>query len=154
MEEHHIAHYPEGEREEIRQIFAGKGFEDEQLEHVVNVITADHKRWVDTMLVEELRIPLEGPSAMRAAVTTFIAFVLVGFIPLMSFVGNAILPINVPYLYTTSSVLTGVTFFLIGAAKSWFVDETWYRAGAETLLVGGGAAMLAYGAGLLLGGSM
>ncbi len=151
IEEQHIAQYPEGEREEIRQIFACKGFEDEQLEHVVDVITADHRRWVDTMLVEELGLPLEGPSATKAAVTTLIAFVLVGFIPLAAFIYDFVAPTRLSHPYLVSTVLTGVAFFLVGTAKSWFVDESWLRAGVETLLIGSGAAGLAYGVGLFLG---
>lgn len=150
-EEHHIAHYPEGEREEIRQIFASKGFEGEKLEHVVEVITANRERWVDTMLVEELGLPLKGPSAIRAAITTLVAFVLVGLIPLVAFIYNYFSPMGWVNPYVASTVLTGVAFFFVGAAKSWFVDESWYRAGIETLLIGGGAASLAYIVGVLLG---
>ncbi len=151
IEEQHIADYPEGEREEIRQIFASKGFEAEQLEHVVDVITADQRRWVDTMLVEELGLPLEGPSATRAAIMTLIAFVVVGFIPLAPFVYGWLVPGALLQPYLASTLLTGVAFFLVGTAKSWFVDESWFRAGMETLLIGSGAAGLAYVVGLLLG---
>lgn len=151
-EEDHIAKYPEGEREEIRQIFANKGFAGEQLERVVDVITSDRKRWVDTMMVEELRMPLHGPSAIRAAITTFIAFVVVGLIPLVAFIYNFMSPAGLANPYLVSVVLTGIAFFLVGAAKSRFVDEPWYRAGMETLLIGGGAAGLAYAIGMLLAG--
>lgn len=53
VEEMHIDEIPDGEREEIRQIFAGKGFDGEMLEGVVMVITDDRLRWVDTMLTED-----------------------------------------------------------------------------------------------------
>jgi VIT1/CCC1 family predicted Fe2+/Mn2+ transporter len=152
MEEEHIRNYPEGEREEIRQIFAGKGFEGEQLEHVVEVITADHKRWVDTMLVEELGLPLTSPSAIRAACVTMSAFVLVGVISLLPFLVGYFVSETSFNPYTASAIMTGVAFFLVGTAKSWFIDESWIRAGLETLVVGSAAAGLAYAVGLALGG--
>ena len=53
VERKHIAIVPDGEREEIRQIFAGKGFSGDELERIVAVITADNSRWAKTMVVEE-----------------------------------------------------------------------------------------------------
>ncbi len=151
IEAQHIAQYPEGEREEIRQIFASKGFEDEQLEHIVDVITADPDRWIDTMIVEELGMPLQGPSATKAAITTLVAFVVVGLIPLAPFLIDFVLPTQLASPYLVSTLMTGVAFFFVGAAKSRFVDESWFRAGTETLVIGGIAAALAYAAGLLFG---
>ena len=134
-----------------RQIFAAKGFEGAELEHVVEVITADDRRWIDTMIQEERGLQLAMPSAWRAGLVTFMAFVLTGSIPLaaylVNFLGGASLP-----AFPLSTLMTGVAFFGVGALKSRFVPQHWLTAGAETLAVGGAAAGIAYGIGALLRG--
>jgi VIT1/CCC1 family predicted Fe2+/Mn2+ transporter len=57
MEERHIRLEPEGEREEIRQLFAAKGFAGDDLERAVEVITSSKKHWVDMMVAEEHGLP-------------------------------------------------------------------------------------------------
>lgn len=146
IEEQHIATHPEGEEEEVRQIFREKGFSDEDLERAVAIITSNRKRWVDTMLTEEYGLTLGGPRAIRAAATTLAAFVSVGFVPLAPFLFG----LDPPFLW--SSCLTGAAFFAVGAWKSRFVLQHWFVAGAETLLLGGGAAAVAYLVGAALKG--
>ncbi len=151
-EEEHIELFPEGEREEIRRIFSRKGFEGDKLEHVVDVITADRKRWVDTMVQEELGLPLELPSAWRAGWTTFAAFVVAGAVPLVPYFVNWLSPGMIEAFFPASIVMTGCAFFLVGTAKSRFVEQHWLAAAAETVFVGGVAAAIAYGIGAALSG--
>jgi VIT1/CCC1 family predicted Fe2+/Mn2+ transporter len=150
IEEQHIEMYPEGEVEEIRQIVRQKGFEGEDLERAVEIITSDRKQWIDMMMREELGLSTENPPAWKAALTTFIAFIVVGAIPLLVFIADYLLQGPLPSPYLISTVMTGIAFFIVGAVKSRFVDEKWYVSGSETLLVGGLAAGLAYVVGLLL----
>lgn len=80
-EHHHVRVIPEGEREEVRQIFESKGITGAALDHVVEVITSDETLWVETMLREEHGLPSTGRSAGRAGVSTFVAFMLAGVGP-------------------------------------------------------------------------
>jgi VIT1/CCC1 family predicted Fe2+/Mn2+ transporter len=151
-EERQITVVPEGEREEIRQIYRSKGFSGEDLERAVEIITSDRKRWIDTMLLEEHGYGSTGAEPLRAGLATFSAFVIVGSIPLLSFSYAWFVPDALPSAFRWSSVLTGVAFFVVGALKSRVVDQRWWRSGAETLAVGGIAAAAAFGIGSLLGG--
>jgi len=152
-EQSHIDAYPEGEREEIRQIFAKKGFQGESLEQIVQVITSKNDRWVDTMLQEEYHLSLFGAQAWRAALATFWAFVLIGFVPVFPFLANWLIhPATFAEPFLWSTVLTGIAFLFVGIAKGRFVDQPWYQSGLETFLLGGGAAALSYGIGMLLQG--
>ncbi len=141
QEERHIDLIPEGEREEIRQIFAAKGFEGDALENIVEVITKDKKLWVDTMITEELGLQLDGPNPMRAALATFFAFLVVGFIPLVPFL---IPGLTSEQTFLASSIVTALAFFSVGVAKGKVLKRPILKAGFETLAVGGMAAALAY----------
>ena len=144
QEEDHVDSYPEGEREEIRQIFAEKGFSGEALEGIVDVITADRNRWIETMLREEHGFSSTEPSAWKAAGITFVAFLLIGAIPLVSYLVDWMVPglIGAPFFW--SCVLTGLAFLIVGAMKSLFALQHWCVSAFETLVLGGIAASIAY----------
>ena len=151
-EEHEVRTAPEGEREEVRQIFARKGFTGAVLDRVVEVITSNRRVWVDTMMLEELGYGQSEARPLRAAAVTFAAFVSVGVIPLAAFLIDMAWPHAVAEPFVWSWVMTGVAFFVVGAMKARFVMQRWWKAGAETLAVGGAAALIAYAIGSLLKG--
>jgi VIT1/CCC1 family predicted Fe2+/Mn2+ transporter len=149
-EARHVALHPVGEREEIRQIFAAKGFAGPDLDRVVDVITADRERWIETMLTEEYGMSALGPSPWRAGVATFVAFVGAGSLPLVVYLGEFLVPgrVNAPFLWST--LLAGLGFACVGAVKGRFVGRSPLWSGLETLAIGGIAAATAYGIGSAL----
>lgn len=135
---------PEGEREEVRQIFERKGFEGEELRRIVELITADRERWVQTMLMDEYGLPHAVRSPWIAALCTFTAFLICGLVPLL------------PYLFVSkhslrlSALMTGIVFFAIGSIKSKWSTSSWWHSGFTTLVVGAVAASLAYFTGVII----
>lgn len=144
-EEGQIQAIPEGEREEIRQIFVRKGFTGEVLEKIVATITANRPLWVETMVREEFGMEVTGRQPIKAAFATFAAFVCAGLLPLLSFV---IPSLESDARFRISALLAAITFALIGVAKGILLKRPVLRAGLETLLIGGGAAVIAYGVGV------
>ena len=149
IEEQHIDMIPDGEADEIRVIFRQKGFEGELLEQIVQVVTSNRQLWIETMLTDEWGLTLTTPVPWRAGLMTFIAFVVSGFLPLLPFIVTSSVDES-QTAFAWSIALAALAFFGIGAIKSWFVGHSWWRAGLETLSLGGGAALLAYATGALL----
>jgi VIT1/CCC1 family predicted Fe2+/Mn2+ transporter len=147
-EEHrHIDEVPGGEREEVRQLFARKGFSGDTLDRIVDVITADRKLWVDTMVREELGLQLERPAPLRSGLATLIAFILVGFVPLIPFLFPLV---AAEHRFFASAAATAVAFFLVGTLKGRALGRGHIVSGLETLAIGGSAALLAYLVGAFL----
>lgn len=150
IELRHIRTNPKGEREELRQIYAAKGFAGEELDTIVAMICEHEDVLLDTMLSEEYGLTAVRRSPLLAALATFAAFLICGSVPLVPFVlawdSSALL----------ATAMTGAVFFAIGTVKSRWSTQRWYMSGLETFVIGMVAAALAFavGAGLrgLVGG--
>ncbi len=140
-----IENWREKEIEEVREIYATKGFEGKLLNDVVEVIIADKDRWVDVMMKEELEMHDGGNKApLQSGVMTFVSFVLVGFVPIVVYLIDYILGLQSKDAFIWSASLTGLSFIGIGYLKS-IVNHTSKRKGIiETLTLGTIAALVAY----------
>lgn len=74
---------------------------------------------------------------------TFVSFVIAGSLPLIPF----LVPSAAEDAFFISSIATAITFFVVGAARSLVINRNPMLAGLEMLLVGGVAAIIAYGLG-------
>jgi VIT1/CCC1 family predicted Fe2+/Mn2+ transporter len=96
------------------------------------------------MMTEEHGLPPISRSPGRAALTTFLAFLACGSIPLVPFV------VSLPATVEASTVMTGLTFFSIGSMRSRWSPAPWWRTGLETFAIGISAAAMAYVVGVIL----
>jgi len=144
-----VDNLPREEREEVRQIFREKGFEGELLEKVVEVITADRDRWVDVMMKEELSMMKDSRSPLRIGLATYVAFILVGIIPLSLYLLDYLVGYD-GNLFWSTCLLTGLGFAFIGWLKTYVTETSVWKGILETLVLGALAAGVAYWVGDLL----
>ena len=140
----HTEVYPEGQHEEVRQIFYRKGFSGEALERIVETVASNREMSIDTVAREHAGVGSAPGSPLAAALVTLSAFLVVGSLPLLPF----LVPGGGAERFGVSLALTAVVFFAIGMAKGLVLAYRPWVAGVRTLLVGGGAALLAYAVGL------
>lgn len=139
---------PEIEREEVREFFETKGFTGNDLERVVQVITADRELWADTMMVEEhglVKTASEKPIIHGLA--TFISFIIFGSIPLIPY----IVPLS-SRSFGVAASSTAVAMLFLGILRSYVTRERLLRGALEVAGVGVATAVIAYTVGMGLRG--
>ncbi len=146
IENNHIDNNPDGEKEEIRQIYAAKGFQGKDLERVVDVVSQNRNAWIDVMMQEEYGVSQTLKPPYKTGLHTFGAFVLCGAVPLLPYA------FALPHAFYLALCLSALTFFGIGSVKSRWSVHTWWRQGMETLIIGIAAAGLAFLIGYFLRG--
>jgi VIT1/CCC1 family predicted Fe2+/Mn2+ transporter len=87
----------------------------------------------------------------KTALATFISFIVIGFIPLLSFVLAIFFPIQNPFII--SIILTALAFLIVGFVKGYITsNKSCILCALETLIIGSGAALIAFLVGYLLRG--
>jgi len=138
-----ITQVPEAERQEVREIYAAKGFTGELLDRVVETITANRDQWLETMMDEELHLqPVDRSVILRSAVVIFIATLIGHLIPLAPFLVLSRVPALV-----VAIVVSGLVLFGVGVYSAVTLVGDWRTSGLRMLVIGLGAA----GIGFLVG---
>ncbi len=144
-EEWEVKVNPEGERDELREIYRRKGVKEEELESFLDTITSNHDLWIDTMMHEELGLMEDNEgSPLKSAMVTFFSFVIAGFMPLMAFVFSSFISVFADNMFLSASIITALTLFTVGALRYFVTGKKWIVSGLEMMVTGGLSAAVAY----------
>jgi vacuolar iron transporter family protein len=144
--------YLEGEQREMIELYEAKGMSHEDASAVVLTMSKYKKIFVDTMMVEELELmPPDDDKwePYKSGAITFGSFLLFGSIPLIFYVVTIAVNIDDAsgfewLTFVLASIVTGMTMFTLGALKTRFTAEPWWRGGALMLFNGALAAAASY----------
>ena len=137
---HEIRTDPEGERKELEEMYAKRGFPPEERDIVINRMMSNEELLLEEMMLRELGIGSEAfESPLRNAVVMFFAYALGGLVPLACYL---IWPIQTAI--PLALAVTIGSLFVLGAVSSLYGPRSWWRQGMTFLVVGGIAAAIGY----------
>jgi predicted membrane protein (TIGR00267 family) len=143
----HLETTPAIEREEIRQLYAAKGFSGELLDRVVSTICANKDVWVAVMMSEEHGLAdVDRRASLRSGV-------IVGFASLV----GAVLPV-LPFAFlrekasiASALAIGALSLFALGAFKAKVTTSSTVRGGGVLALIGLASALAGYVVGKAFG---
>ncbi|QQR54845.1 VIT1/CCC1 transporter family protein [Candidatus Peregrinibacteria bacterium] len=150
-EEKSIIKKPAEEKGEVRSILKKFGFKGRDLDRAQHIITKDPKVWVELMLTHEFNVIEENINPLKGATFTFLAFILIGSIPLMGYLLQLFIDLNPSNIFRVTCFTTLFALFLVGTIKARFSSRPWAITGLETAFIGGAAAGISYLIGDVLG---
>ncbi|MEO8402013.1 MAG: VIT1/CCC1 transporter family protein [Gammaproteobacteria bacterium] len=147
LEQEELELYPEEEAAELACIYRARGVAVDDAKKMANKVISNKDIALDTLAREELGLnPDELGSPWGAAISSFMAFALGAFIPLLPFVmsahGSNII---------VSLVLTGISLLVIGGMLSLFTNRSAILGGLRMLIIGGLAGGVTFLIGKLVG---
>jgi len=139
MERDEIAMMPEVERDELALIYEAKGMSAESAHTLATQVMADPQRMLDEQVQEELGIGAPHMSPLREGWVTGTATAIGALIPVFPFLlwgGRTAIII--------AFVISMLSHFLVGAARSVFTGRSVFRSGLDMFVVGLGVAAVGY----------
>jgi VIT1/CCC1 family predicted Fe2+/Mn2+ transporter len=134
----------EAYKKRVAKFLTHKGYEEKDVGELAKLITHNKKFALDFIMHEEIGLVEQvAQRPIKGALVTLVAFMVSGLVPLMPYIFFA----NADSAFLYASIFTGVALFSVGAARSIYIESSWFKAGFEMLFVGGIAAAVAYGIG-------
>ena len=147
LEREELAEYQEEEAEELALIYEARGLELEQARAMARTLLSRPEQALDVLAREELGLnPDDLGSPLGAAVSSFLAFAVGASLPLLPFFVRGL---THPLWWTIG--LTAVALAGIGLALSLFTGRGAWQGALRMLLIGGGAGVVSFLVGRLLG---
>lgn len=136
-----ILEEPEIEFRETIEILTRKKFSHADATQIAMLYRKNPSYWTEFMMKDELELPSpEKENAWYVAGSTFVAFILFGFIPLLPY----ILRLTGPHIFFYSCIFTATALLLLGLLRALVSQQKPLRGIMETLFVGGLSASVAY----------
>ncbi len=143
-----VEEIPHEERAEVETIYRTQGFTPREVDILTARVTSDPDRWVDFMMKEELGILMDSLDSPWSTSLVMGIAVIAGAVP----------PI-LPYLLIPNThlaeiwaiIFAVIVAFGLGALKARVAKSSWWKSGAQFLLVTAAAVVVGAIGGTLLG---
>ncbi len=131
---------PDQETQEIRDIYAAKGFSGELLNQIVAKITSDRTTWVNIMMEEELHLsPVDTKAILSTSVVVGVAAMVGSIIPVFPFfilARTTAMPLTL--------IVSAVALFTVGAYEAKVYVGVWWKNGLRLAIIGMTAALAGF----------
>jgi VIT1/CCC1 family predicted Fe2+/Mn2+ transporter len=148
LERSELESIPDEEMRELSLIYQAKGLPKVEADVTAARLMENPEVALDTLVREELGLdPAELGSPWGASISSFLAFAIGAFIPVIPFVfGDASTPV-----VAVSAALSAVALFAVGAGVSLFTGKGALYSGTRQVAIGAAAAAVTYAIGRLIG---
>jgi VIT1/CCC1 family predicted Fe2+/Mn2+ transporter len=148
LERRELAQHPAAERKELEHIYRQRGVTSEVAAMLAHELMADPETALVTHAREELGIDTKAlGSPVQAATSSFVAFGVGAFVPLIPFLTGA----SGTKAMLATIVLGGISAIVIGAGLAHFTSRSWWFSAARSLLICAAAGAITYGIGSAIG---
>lgn len=136
-----VAHKPEAEAAEIREVFENYGLTEAEIAPIIAALERNPEAYVQFMMRFELGLEEPDPKrALQSAITIGVSYIVGGLIPLAPYVFLK----EHAAAFRLSCIVTLLALCVFGYVKGRFTGSSPWRSALETAGIGGIAAAVAY----------
>lgn len=149
MELAELADEPARERQELRQMLRERGVDGQDADQMADILMRNHGFAADLMMAYEFEMTdPRSTNPVADGLSTFLAFITLGFIPLLPY----LVGMDPARAFPVSVAATTAALFGLGALRWRITRESAARSIGETMAVGGLCSLVAFTVGAFVGG--